>query len=152
MAKTSPHQCPVVLPLALNTPEFESAWAEYVAYRRERRLPKLLPRSVQKQWDKLSDAGPEAAIAAINDTIAQGWTGIFIRAEQGLPAARNTARASLGALQMQLKAVENDLESIFYPGGCTYRVNPSPENRARAQRLLDQRLKLKNQIEVISCQ
>lgn len=70
-------------------------------------------------------------------------------ARQGLPAGRPAARASLGALQMQLKAVENDLESIFYPGGCTYKVEPSPENQARAQQLLDQRLKLKRQIESI---
>lgn len=149
-AKSSPTGN-VTIPLNLNTPEFEAAWNEYVAYRRERRLPKLLPRSVQKQWDKLSDAGPGAAIAAINDTIAQGWTGIFVRPEQGLPTGRPSARASLGALQMQLKAVENDLEDIFYPGGCAFRVEPSEKNKQRAQDLLAQRLSIKLQVNSL-CQ
>lgn len=146
------HISHVTLPLTLNTPGFLAAWEEYVQYRRERRLPKLLPRSVQKQWDKLSDAGPEAAIAAIDETISQGWTGIFLRPEQSLPAGRPASRSSLGALQMQLKTTESQLEDIYYPGGCAFRVEPSAENQARAKALLAQRLALKNQINELSCQ
>jgi hypothetical protein len=145
------------VPLNLNTPQFLSAWDEYVQYRRERRLPKLLPRSVQKQWDRLSDFGPEVAVEAINETVRQGWIGIFPErvTERGagqLPGRGSAPRASLGALQMQLKQVEAQLEDIFYPGGCAFRVEPSPENRERSKHLLGQRLNLKRQIEELSCQ
>ena len=65
-------------------------------------------------------------------------------------AGRTRRQSSLGALQMQLKQVESQLEDIFYPGGCAFRVEPSKENRERALKLLDQRKSLKLQIEDFS--
>jgi hypothetical protein len=159
MAKKSTPQCHVILPLTLNTPAFQKAWADYEEYRRQRRLPKLIPMSVQRQWDKLSDHGETVAIAAIDQTITNGWQGIFPERVQadaplaGRPMGGNaqSGRSSLGALQMQLKAVESQLEDIFYPGGCAFRVEPSEKNKQRAQGLLDQRLSIKLQIESL-CQ
>lgn len=141
------------LPFELNNEHFIKAWGEWLQYRKERRLPKLLPRSVQKQWDALSDIGSEAAIAAINYSIRQGYQGIYQDKSAALPAGPGRLRgsaASLGALQMQLKQVESQLEDIFYPGGCAFRVEPSKENRERALKLLDQRKSLKLQIEDFS--
>ena len=151
MPKLSTSNSNVTLPFALNTPEFEAAWQEWLEYRKERRLPRLLPRSIQKQLDALSDLGSAAAVAAIDYSIRQGYQGIYQDKSQAVLAGRPAPRASLGALQMQLRDVENQLESIYYPGGCTYRVDPSPENQARARRLLEQRLGLKNQINDLSC-
>ena len=157
MPKRSTPDSHVTLPLTLNTPDFIQAWEDYVEYRRQRRLPKLVPMSVQRQWDRLSDYGPEVAIEAINQTIASGWQGLFperVNDQRAgpLPGGRPAPRASLGALQLQLKQVESKLEDIFYPGGCAFRVDPSPENRERAKVLLDQRLNLKRQIDELSCQ
>lgn len=134
----------VTIPLNLNTPEFIAAWDEYVEYRRQRKLPKLIPVSVQKQWDRLSDFGPEAAIAAINETIAQQYQGIFPRGEN---LQRRRPAASLGALQLELQRIENELNDIYYPGGCAFRVEPSPSKRERAARLLDQRKNIRMKIE-----
>ena len=152
MPKPSTPNSHVTLPFSLNTPEFEAAWSEWLQYRRERRLPRLLPRSIQKQLDALSDLGSEAAVAAINYSIRQGYQGIYQEKSQTVLAGRPAPRSSLGALQMQLKQVESQLEDIFYPGGCAFRVEPSPENRERAKVLLDQRLNLKRQIDELSCQ
>lgn len=71
----------------------------------------------------------------------------------GRPMGGNaqSGRSSLGALQMQLKAVEAQLEDIFYPGGCAFRVEPSEKNKQRAQALLAQRLSIKLQVESL-CQ
>lgn len=140
------------LPFELNNDDFIKAWDEWVQYRKERKLPRLLPRSIQKQWDALGDLGSTAAIAAINHSIRQGYQGIYEDKSQAVLARRPTSRSSLGALQMQLKQVESQLEDIFYPGGCAFRVEPSDENRERAKRLLDQRLNLKRQIDELSCQ
>jgi len=143
------------LPFALNNEKFITAWEEWLQYRKERRLPKLLPRSIQKQWDALNDMGCEEAVAAIDYSIRQGFQGIYRERAPSAPGGLGGPRmgsSSLGALQMQLKAVESQLEDIFYPGGCAFRVEPDEKNKQRAKGLLDQRLKLKNQIEVISCQ
>lgn len=67
----------VVFPLRLNTPAFTSAWGDWCAYRRERRLATLKPRSVEAQLAKLADYGHDAAIDSIRESIAQGWQGLF---------------------------------------------------------------------------
>jgi hypothetical protein len=115
--------------------------------------------SVQKQWDRLSDYGPGVAIAAIDETIRSGWQGLWPERVQadaplaGRPMGGNaqSSRSSLGALQMQLKSVESQLEDIFYPGGCAFRVEPSEKNKQRAQDLLAQRLSIKLQVNSL-CQ
>jgi hypothetical protein len=67
----------VPLPSALDTAEFKAAWADYSAYRAERKLPKLIPRSVKAQLAKLAGWGVATAIASIQQTIEQHWTGLF---------------------------------------------------------------------------
>lgn len=65
------------LPAVLDTPAFRAAWAEYIAYRHDRHLPKLLAKSIAAQWRKMKDWGEPGAIEAIQTTIANGWQGIF---------------------------------------------------------------------------
>lgn len=140
----------VTLPFNLDTPEFTAAWNEYLEYRAERRLPKLTSRSIQKLWDKLSDVGPEAAIESIETTIACCWNGVFPRRSNPdqRPGQLSGGRpaASLGALQMQLKSVEAQLEDIYYPGGCAFRATPTGEKQTKAEALLTQRKALKEKI------
>lgn len=144
------------LPIALNDERFISKWSEYETYRKEKRLQKLLPRSVQKQWDRLADFGIEVACAAIDETIAQGWTGIFphkVSMASGRPdsaGVRGNAgfRASLGALQIQLKQVESDLEDLIYPGGCAFPRTLTLEQSKKAERLREERRRIK---ERMSC-
>lgn len=61
----------------LQSDAFKAAWKRYTAYRAERKLQKLKRVSVLAQWEKFAEWGQESAIAAINETIRQGWTGIF---------------------------------------------------------------------------
>ena len=64
-------------PTNLQTPEFEKAWEEYLEYRKKGRMKSLLPTSQVAQLKKMSEWGHDAAIKAINETISQGWQGIF---------------------------------------------------------------------------
>lgn len=64
-------------PKNLQTPEFEKAWEEYLEYRKKGRMKSLLPTSQVAQLKKMSEWGHDAAIKAINETISQGWQGIF---------------------------------------------------------------------------
>lgn len=64
-------------PLALQVPMFRAAWDEWLCYRRERRLPAYKPQTRKRQLATLAEWGADAASAAINDSIRNGWSGLF---------------------------------------------------------------------------
>lgn len=64
------------IPPKLNTPEFQSAWIDWVQHRVELKKP-LTPLSVKKQLAALLEIGHDRAISAINHSIANRWQGIF---------------------------------------------------------------------------
>lgn len=139
------------IPIALNDPRFIAKWQEYVSYRKERRLAKLLPRSVQKQWDRLSDHGAEIAIQAIDQTIANGWAGIFpsrVEADRQSLGVK-TGAASLGALQIQLQKVNDEIRDLRNPGGMNYPPPLAGIARIRCQKLVEQRGAIEKKIERI---
>lgn len=78
---TLEHAEPPLLPAALDTPAFRAAWEEYIQYRKDSKLKKLLPRSIQKMWSAMSAYGVSPSIAAIERSIANGWQGIFLTEE-----------------------------------------------------------------------
>lgn len=63
--------------LPFDSPEFKAAWANWLAYRTERRLAKLAPSSVTAQLAKFAAWGEAASIASIAASIANGWQGLF---------------------------------------------------------------------------
>lgn len=65
------------LPKSLDSPLFREAWIEYVDYRKERHLPKLLRRSVTERWKECEIWGVEASVNSIRQAIANGWQGLF---------------------------------------------------------------------------
>jgi len=76
------------LPEHLRTLGFWAAWADFTQMRRERRKP-LTPTSAKLLVKKLERVPVEVAIAALNDSAANGWLGVFTeRHEQGANHAR----------------------------------------------------------------
>jgi len=65
----------VMLPLNLDTPVFQTAWADWAQHRKEKNQ-KLTPTSVGRQLKKLAAMGLEQAIATIEHTIEKSWTGL----------------------------------------------------------------------------
>lgn len=65
------------MPAPLAVPKFQKAWDEFVAYRKEHRFKPLKPSSIEKQWKILALYGPDIATLAIEQSIANGWQGIF---------------------------------------------------------------------------
>ncbi|MBN2580948.1 MAG: helix-turn-helix domain-containing protein [Pirellulales bacterium] len=63
-------------PSELDNEQCRTAWGEWLAYRRERRLT-CTPRTLNAQLCKLASWGPTAAIQAIENAIAGGWQGLF---------------------------------------------------------------------------
>lgn len=64
------------IPLLLNTDAFLEAWAMYERHRSEKRA-KLTAQAARQQLKNLQAMGVERAIAAINYSVGNGWTGIF---------------------------------------------------------------------------
>lgn len=78
--KTAPRRAreaePLDLPQCLHTAAFETAWHEWQRYRAEAKKP-LTPSTVRKQLRVLERMGHDGAIASIEQSIANGWQGLF---------------------------------------------------------------------------
>jgi len=61
----------------LKSDKFESKWLLYIDYRKQAKIKTLIQKSVDAQLNKLSGFGETIAIQAIEETIANGWQGIF---------------------------------------------------------------------------
>lgn len=79
-----------LFPTALDRPEFKTKWGEWMAYRRERRLPKYVPRSEKAQLNRCAHWGIAAATGAIELAIANGWNSIVDPTEKRGPASNGT--------------------------------------------------------------
>ena len=69
--------CSIELPVELRTPDFETAWAEWIVYRLNLKAKALQPDSWRLQLATLATWGPQAAAAAIRESKRNGWTGLF---------------------------------------------------------------------------
>ena len=79
-----------LIPAALKTVEFEIAWDQWCKYRREIKHS-ITKSTAERQLTKLGRYPPAVAIAAIDESIEKGWTGLFPeRVTITLPTARKT--------------------------------------------------------------
>jgi len=78
----SRRNAPEVLPSVLDTPEFRDAWARWKEYRKEIRH-KLTKSTTEKQLKALARLGHDAAIAAIERSITNGWRGLVFKDKDG---------------------------------------------------------------------
>ncbi len=76
------------IPGSLDTPEFRAAWQEWLTHRKEKRQ-KLTPTAIKRQLATLEKMGVKRATAAIEHSVANGYTGIF----EPDPAKQSTGRA-----------------------------------------------------------
>lgn len=75
----------------------------------------------------------------------QGGIALNGHAPKAAPAERQFA--SLGALQVQLEKVKEEITSIIYPGGAAYATKPTGAKLLRYEGLLAQRDELKRRID-----
>ncbi len=65
------------IPTNLDTTAFREAWDAWKTERAEKRMKPYTAKGERTQLDKLAMFGPEEAIRAIQDSIAQGYQGLF---------------------------------------------------------------------------
>jgi len=110
----------VELPKALNTSAFKAAWSSYLQYLREIKKPPPTPSSVKQKWAEMAKWGHDQAIKAIEQTIGNGWKGIFEpnaspskpRAEGAPQPAKSSAKKSAWELKQQLEAIDERMNEL----------------------------------------
>jgi hypothetical protein len=63
-------------PLPFDSADFKLFWSNWEQHRKEKKA-KLTPTARNQQLEKLKDMGEHRAIAALKNSLANGWTGIF---------------------------------------------------------------------------
>jgi len=108
-----------VYPAELDTEAFRAAWADWLEDRAERRLPRYTARAREMQLRRLTELGPQRAVAAIQWSIAQGYKGIFeppapAKAATGTKSERPAApqKPSAWELQKRLDLCNERLEQL----------------------------------------
>lgn len=98
-----------VVPTELAGEDFAKAWAEWAEYRRQAKLKAYTQIGAKQQLSALSKLGKERAIAAINNSIANGYQGIFEPKPNGnsnrTTADRERDRTGLGGDNIPLKVL-----------------------------------------------
>jgi hypothetical protein len=94
------------LPDGLKTSLFETAWARWTEYRREIRK-KLTLSTTKSQLKMLAKLGETKAIAAIERSIRNGWTGLFELREsnRGNAIATSPARVHGNAAKYAVRGI-----------------------------------------------
>lgn len=134
-----------LFPQELETEAFMNAWADWLADRSERRLPRYTARARDMQLKRLAEMGEERAVAAIEWSITQGYKGIWEAPEKksAPPAASGPAKApSAWEMQKQLELIEERIKQLKSksPGDhCSLADFLSAEERAEYTRLLAKR-------------
>ena len=83
--KTKPKrkpQTPPPITEGLRNPVFQQAWDEWHEYRTQAKK-KLTPSTAAKQLNRLAQHAPDTAAAMLNQSIENGWTGIFDLKDNG---------------------------------------------------------------------
>lgn len=104
-----------LFPAELETEAFMNAWADWLADRSERRLPRYTARAREKQLKRLAEMGEERAVAAIEWSITQGYKGIWEAPEKKAqpPAASGPAKApSVWELQKKLELIDARIKEL----------------------------------------
>ncbi len=94
-------------PPELGTGDFARAWIDWCAHRSEIKQ-KLTEKSVQMQIKKLSAHGPDVACKMIEQSIMNGWTGLFDLKGDGSQNAGPSISDAQRQEQKRLDAVEEE--------------------------------------------
>jgi len=101
---------PLELPLIFDTSECRAAWGRWMEYHREIGKPFKSPKSQQAQLTKQANAGLDAGrlIAAIENSIAQGYLGIYEEKQSASGGRATKSTAEVVAEFKRKRGIENE--------------------------------------------
>jgi len=71
-----PKTKPAALPPELDVPKFKAVWEVYLTHRREKKAV-MTPTAISRLLVKLHAWGADRSVAALEHSVANGWTGVF---------------------------------------------------------------------------
>lgn len=86
------------IPESLNSLAFKEVWQEWKDYRKSEIRKKLTPTAEKRQLSFLANLGIEEAIKSINESMKNGWTGLF--EPKKAPAKRGNWMEDLASLDL----------------------------------------------------
>jgi hypothetical protein len=138
-----------LLPAELDCQEFREAWDEWIADRRDRRLPRYTARAERMQLRRLEEMGAAGAVEAIKWSITQGYKGIWPAPASAGRAATASRTPSAWEMQKKLDLVEQRLRELRSrsPGEhCDLRQFLSAEEIEEYGELLSKRKSIRTQL------
>ena len=90
---------------------FKEVWNEWIQFRKERRLKKYVPIGLKKTFSmllRISENDEQTAIAIINQSIEQGYQGLFpLKQNNGAIIKTITGSPKLGTSAARVNALRN---------------------------------------------
>ena len=121
-------------PEELDTPEFRATWAEWIAHRIEIKKP-MKPLGAKKLLKSLAEGGERKAIESINQSIANGWQGVF-EVKAGSIGGQKDMFAGLRAFMEET----DDEGRVFKRDGDAVSVSGSRDSKAAGDGLVSARI------------
>ena len=110
--KGSPPGFEFGLEMPFDTAEFAEAWESWAIYKKEIRK-KLTESTAKVQLKKLSQYPEQIAIAMINQSIEQAWTGLFELKQVRPPTIHPANVPEKGKIQTQLENTDQAIQNIM---------------------------------------
>lgn len=107
--KPAPPRLEFKFPPELDTENFRKAWGEWVLFRRSKGLKSGNWQMLfDKQLEWLAAFPPHYAITVLDQSIRNGWTGLFMPKDNPLPQQRNTIVGRKTISQQERDRMERD--------------------------------------------
>lgn len=142
----------IPIPQSLDSNNFRQAWTEWVEFRMSLKKVKRWDLMFSKQLVWLSSMPIPTAIAIIDQSIRQGWQGLF---ELKTPPRgsqspnHGTPKPSLYTLQEQLKLIERQMKEIENGASCdAFGPAYTADEKARRRILISQKKELMAQLGI----
>ena len=125
---------PTEFPEELDTPEFRATWAEWIAHRIEIKKP-MKPLGAKKLLKSLAEGGERKAIESIDQSIANGWQGVF-EVKAGSIGGQKDMFAGLRAFMEET----DDEGRVFKRDGDAVSVSGSRDSKAAGDGVVSARI------------
>jgi len=93
--------------LPFNDVDFINKWQEWLQYRAERKLARYVPTGLKRTFTKLfqdSGGSPQVAVAIIDQSLGNGWQGLFPIKEQ-----QNFQNGGQANTKARVSAIDEDV-------------------------------------------
>lgn len=103
----------IEIPLKLQTEEFKAKWQEWLIHRKQIRKT-MTPASIQRQFKQFEEWGVDLSIKSINESIRNGWTGLFEPKIQtnGHKQALSPSASSVFQVDSVIQSIKTEIQKL----------------------------------------